>query len=100
MSCQISFLDNVIISNVCYAASTGSIIFKTFKSVKVVSQPCSCQFYRNSDDLKGLKTFTFEQVSQLHSLVFSKHDTNGILQKNFHFKHENINFMPGGVKKG
>ena len=64
-------------------------------SIKAGSQPCAYQFYRNSDDPKGLKTFTFEQVSQLHSLIFCKHDTIGILQ-NFHFKYENIKFYVWG----
>ena len=97
MSCQIPFLDNVIISNVHYAASTSSIIFETFTSVKAGSQTYACQICRNSDDPKHLKTFTFEQVSQLHYLVFSKHDTIGILQKNFTLSMKTLHFMSGGV---
>ena len=68
-------------------------------SVKAGSQIYAGQFCRNSDDPKGLKTFTFEQVSQLHSLVFSKHDKLEFY-KNFHFKHENIKFYVWGCLKG
>ena len=68
-------------------------------SVKAGSQPYAHQFCRNSDDPKSLKTFTFEQMSQLHSLVFSKHDTIGILQK-IHFNHEIIKFYVWGCLKG
>ena len=87
-SCQILW-KSFTIPIVCYMASTSPIVLQFAGLLKQGFSLLHVNFAKDLMILKVLR-FCFEKVSELHSLVFSKHDTVGVFTKIFTLKCENI----------